>query len=104
MLFLAYISPFHTVSVSGKYVAKVKRFKRTLPSGRKVMVRAHTKTFTNMKPVLLNEAENEENQIWRTLGSSDGKAGTHFMRDAMEEGIRTGIATAITRLGAKRGR
>jgi len=89
------------VSVSGQYVAKIKRFKRTLPSGRKVMVRAHTKTFTNMKPVLLNEAENQSNQIWRTLGNSDGKAGTHFMRNAMAEGIRIGIASSLRQLGAR---
>lgn len=89
------------VSASGKYVAKIKRFKRTLPSGRKVMVRAHTKTFTNMKPVLLNEAEDPSNQIWRTIGNSAGREGSHFMRNAMAEGIRIGIASALRQLGAK---
>lgn len=89
------------VSVSGTYVSKIKRFKRTLPSGKKVMVRAHTKTFKNMKPVLLNEAEDPGNQIWRTLGNSDGKAGTHFMRNAMAEGIRIGIGASLRQLGAR---
>ena len=59
------------VNVSGTYVSKVKRHKRRTKRG-KVTVRAHTKTFQNMKPVLLSGEAGKDDATWRTLSSSPG--------------------------------
>ena len=82
------------IDVSGTYVSKVKRHKRRTKRG-KVTVRAHTKTFQNMKPVLISGDESGEdtegvgqstraNQVWRTLSSSPGTEGTQFMQKALD--------------------
>ena len=82
------------IDVSGTYVSKVKRHKRRTKRG-KVTVRAHTKTFQNMKPVQISGDESGEdtevvgqstraNQVWRTLSSSPAIEGTHFMANALE--------------------
>ena len=82
------------IDVSGTYVSKVKRHKRRTKRG-KVTVRANTKTFQNMKPVLISGDESGEdtegvgqstraNQVWRTLSSSPGTEGTQFMQKALD--------------------
>ena len=96
------------VNVSGTYVSKVRRHKRRTKRG-KVTVRAHTKTFNNMKPVLISGDQSGEdtegvgqssraNQVWRTLSSSPGTEGTHFMQNALN---KAGAETLSSRVVAE---
>ena len=91
--------------VTGKYVQKVKRFRRKSKNGVKHVVRGHTKTFTNQKPVLLDPTNpNPSTQQWRTRSVSSGRQGTFFMKNAVEEAIAETIEKTLLRLGAKKGR
>lgn len=97
------------VNVSGTYVSKVPRHKRTSKNGVRYFVTAHTKTYKNTKPVRLDRGGDDEDggeggkssQIWRTLGNTSGTEGSHFMRRSMEEAIRIGITTGLIQMGAK---
>ena len=89
---------YPAINVSGTYVSKIKRHKRRTKYGGKTTVRAHTKTFQNMKPVLISGDQQGEDtegvgestrghQQWRTLSSSPGREGTHFLKNAMRDSI-----------------
>ena len=100
------------IIVPGTYVAKIKRHKRKTKNG-KIIVRAHVKKYTGMKPVLINAADQEGEdtegtatstrsaQVWRTLRSQPAREGIYFMRDAADEAVVEGLKALFKSLGAK---
>ena len=76
---------YPAINISGTYVSKIKRHKRRTKYGGKTTVRAHTKTFQGMKPVLIG-GESVDQQ-WRTLSSRPAREGKHFLKNAMRDSI-----------------
>tara|TARA_R100001510_G_C7568850_1_gene146044 strand:- start:102 stop:575 length:474 start_codon:yes stop_codon:yes gene_type:complete len=62
----------------GNYISQIPEHKRRLP-GKIVTVRAHTKTYRNMKPVL------SEDGNWYTLANRSSFKGTKFLEKAFRE-------------------
>jgi len=64
-------------SFKGDYVSNIPQHQRRLP-GKTITVRAHTKTYSGMKPVLTDDG-------WYTLEQVPKFDGTHFLARAFEE-------------------
>ena len=63
--------------IKGRYVSDIPKHQRRLP-GKTITVRAHTKTYRNMKPVKTDGG-------WYTLGQVPAFTGTHFLERAFKE-------------------
>ena len=74
------------VSVSGSYTGKWKRHKRRTKNGTTI-VRGHTKTFEDKKPVEQSGETNRNAQIWRTRSATARREGTFFMKNAVESSV-----------------
>ena len=88
-----------SVMIAGSYTGKWKRHKRKTKNGT-TTIRGHTKTFDNKKPVLMNGAVERSAQEWRTRGNSSGRAGTFFMKKALESSVEEVMDKFMASIGA----
>ena len=87
------------VSVSGSYTGKWKRHKRRTKNGTTI-VRGHTKTFEDKKPVEQSGETNRNAQIWRTRSATARREGTFFMKNAVESSVVESVNKIMASIGA----
>lgn len=61
------------------YVSKIKSHYRTTPSGRRVQVRSHTKTYQTGKPIVCRDGS------WKTINTSGPYQGRFFLTSAVKD-------------------
>ena len=71
-------------SVSGTsqgrpHVSKIKSHYRTTPSGRRVQVRSHTKTYQTGKPIVCRDGS------WKTINTTGPYRGRFFLTSAVKD-------------------
>tara|TARA_R110002167_G_scaffold80192_1_gene220494 strand:+ start:133 stop:591 length:459 start_codon:yes stop_codon:yes gene_type:complete len=60
------------------YVSKIKSHPRTTSSGKRVQVKAHTKTYVTGKPIICQDGS------WRTIDTSKAYEGRFFLTNAVK--------------------
>lgn len=63
----------------GSYTSKIKNHTRTTPSGKKVRVRAHTKTYTTGKPTKFNDG------TWAVINPNQAVTGRQFLTSSVKD-------------------
>jgi len=64
---------------TGSYVSKIKKHVRTTPSGKKVKVNAHTKTYSSGKPTRFGDGN------WRIVNPNQSFTGRKFLTSSVQE-------------------